>query len=217
MSSLVLPKEQQSAYQRWEMASFDDDQVTPEVANSPAISLPTVDEIVKIREQARLEAYAAGLEEGRIAGLAAGRTEAVEESMRLQTIAASFATEIAQADELIANEVLDLALDLARAMLKTALEVRPELINAIVSEAIHYLPTLHQPARLYLNPNDLLLVKNQMGDELDKTGWHLIEDAHQEPGGCRVETANNQIDASLPTRWQRITAALGKESDWLAS
>jgi flagellar assembly protein FliH len=87
MSSLVLPKEQQSAYQRWEMASFDDDQVTPGVANSPAISLPTVDEIVKIREQARLEAYAVGLEEGRIAGLAAGRSEAVEESMRLQTIA----------------------------------------------------------------------------------------------------------------------------------
>ncbi len=215
--SNVVPKEQQSAYQRWEMASFDDNRVTPGAANSSAICLPTVDEIIKIREQARLEGYAAGIAEGRSAGLAAGRSEAAEERARLQIIATSFAAEVAQADELIANEVLELALDLAKAMLKTALDVRPELINAIVSEAIHYLPALHQPARLYLNPNDLLLVKNQMGDELDKTGWHLAEDAQLEPGGCRVETANNQIDAALATRWQRIAAALGKESDWLAS
>ncbi|BBP03856.1 flagellar assembly protein FliH [Sulfuriferula plumbiphila] len=215
--SNVVPKEQQSAYQRWEMASFDDARVTPQAANLSAVSLPTVDEILTIREQARIEGYAAGVAEGRTAGLAAGRSEATEERARLLTIAASFATEVAQADELIANEVLDLALDLAKAMLKTALDVRPELINAIVSEAIHYLPALHQPARLYLNPNDLLLVKNQMGDELDKTGWHLAEDAQLEPGGCRVETAHNQIDASLSTRWQRIAAALGKESDWLAS
>jgi flagellar assembly protein FliH len=31
-----------------------------------------------------------------------------------------------------------------------------------------------------------------------------------------VETAHNQIDASLPTRWQRLTAAFGKPADWLA-
>lgn len=215
--SNVVPKEQQSAYQRWEMASFDDNRRTPSSVNSPAISLPTVDEIVKIREQARLEAYAAGMEEGRVAGLAAGRREALDEKAQLQSIATSFANEVAQADELIANEVLDLALDLAKAMLKTALDVRPELVINIVSEAIHYLPTLHPPARLYLNPNDLLLVKNHMGDELDKAGWQLADDTQIGSGGCRVETANNQIDAALATRWQRLAAALGKESDWLAS
>lgn len=215
--SNVVPKEHQSAYQRWEMASFDDKRPMQENVNSPTISLPTVDEIVKIREQARIEGYAAGLEEGRVAGLAAGRKESLDENARLQSIATSFADEVAQADELIANEVLDLALDLAKAMLKTALDIRPELITNIVSEAIHYLPTLHPPARLYLNPIDLLLIKSRMGDELDKAGWQLADDAQMDPGSCRVETANNQIDASLATRWQRLAAALGKESDWLAS
>jgi len=46
-------------------------------------------------------------------------------------------------------------------------------------------------------------------------GWHLTDDAQLAPGSCRVETANNQIDASLPTRWQRLMASLGKDSDWL--
>ncbi|MGH8429807.1 MAG: FliH/SctL family protein, partial [Solimonas sp.] len=49
-----------------------------------------------------------------------------------------------------------------------------------------------------------------------QSGWCVVEDAQMERGGCRVETATNQIDASVATRWQRIAAALGKESDWLA-
>ena len=48
-----------------------------------------------------------------------------------------------------------------------------------------------------------------------KTGWQLTDDAQLEPGSCRVETASNQIDAQLPTRWKRLVAALGKDSDWL--
>jgi hypothetical protein len=38
---------------------------------------------------------------------------------------------------------------------------------------------------------------------------------HMDRGGCRVETASNQIDATTSTRWQRIAASLGKDSDWL--
>jgi hypothetical protein len=34
-----------------------------------------------------------------------------------------------------------------------------------------------------------------------------------ERGGCRIETASNQIDAATSDRWQRIAASLGKESD----
>ena len=216
MSSVVIPKEQLSAYQRWEMASFDDARADAQPLEAQAISLPTVDEIVRIREQARLEGYAAGQAEGRAAGLSEGRSEAAAEIARLQQIAETFGTEVARADELIAQDLLNLSLDLANAMLKTARVVRPELVIPIVREAIHYLPTLHQPALLYLHPDDALLVKNYMGEELVQAGWRLAEDAHLERGGCRVETASNQIDASSSTRWQRLAAALGKESDWLA-
>lgn len=216
MSSLVIPKEQLSAYQRWELASFDDDGPAGTVVDAPVTSLPTVEQIAQIQENARLEGYAAGHAEGRAAGLAEGRTEAAEEAARLRQIAENFGAEVARADEMIASDMLDLALDLARAMLKTALPVRPQLIIPIVREAIHYLPTLHQPALLYLNPEDVVLVQDQIGDELAKTGWHLAADAQLERGGCRVETASNQIDASTSTRWQRLAAALGRESDWLA-
>jgi flagellar assembly protein FliH len=226
----ALPKKAQSAYQRWEMASFDEVRpaalkVDRDVAAANAESLAVAAQrLASAREEARVEGraagmaegYAAGLAAGRAAGLDEGRAQAAQEKNHLQQIAASFGSAVAQAEQRMAEELLDLALDLARAMLKSALAVRPELVLPIVGEAVHYLPSLAQPAMLFLHPDDAVLVKNHMGNELASAGWRLVEDAHIERGGCRVETASNQIDGSIATRWQRLAGALGKNADWLA-
>ncbi|HEU4372339.1 MAG TPA: FliH/SctL family protein, partial [Telluria sp.] len=33
-------------------------------------------------------------------------------------------------------------------------------------------------------------------------------------GGCKVDTATNQIDAQIATRWERLTHSLGANIDW---
>ena len=211
--SSVLSSVDQGAFQPWEMTSFDTHLHSAKNAGHTAVVLPTIEQITAIQEQARQEGYHAGHAEG----YAQGSQEAARETDRLRSIADTFATEISQADETVSQQVLDLSLDFTRAILKTALAVRPELVIPIVKEAVRYLPVLHQPALLYLHPDDIVLVRNKMGDELGKIGWQLADDAQLEPGGCRVETANNQIDASLHTRWQRLAAALGKDSEWLTA
>jgi len=216
MSSCVILKDDQRRCQPWEMTSFDVGAQSVTNADSAGISLPTIEAIAAIEEQARKEGYDAGHAEGLEKGLAEGREMAAMETDRLRGLADTFAEEISKADETISHQVLDLSIDLARALLKTALAVNPELVIPIVREAVRYLPVLQQPALLYLNPNDAVLVRQHIGDELTKTGWQLSEDPHLEAGSCRVETASNQIDASLPTRWQRLTAALGKNTSWLA-
>jgi len=218
MSSTVIPKEQMSAFQRWELASFNErPAAAPAAPAAPEPALPTIEQLAEIREAARTKGHAEGWADGRAEGLAQGRAEAAAETERLRQIADTFGQEVARADEVIAQQMLDLALDLAQAMLKTALAVRPELVLPIVGEAIHYLPALQQPALLFLHPDDAQLVRNHMDDELQKAGWRLAEDTQLERGGCRVETASNQIDATTATRWQRIAAALGRESEWLAA
>lgn len=211
--SSVLSSVDQGAFQPWEMTSFDAHLHPAKNAGQTAVVLPTIEQITAIQEQARQEGYHAGHAEG----LAAGREEAAREAARLRDLASTFSVEVGQADETISQQVLDLSVDLARALLKSALAIRPELVIPIVKEAVRYLPALHQPALLFLNPDDAVLVKDRIGDELTKMGWQLADDVQLEPGSCRVETASNQIDASLPTRWQRLTAALSKNSDWLAA
>jgi flagellar assembly protein FliH len=218
MSSILVPKEQLSAYQRWEMASFEEKQTTSvQIVAPPLIALPTADDVATVLENARLEGYAAGLEEGRVTGLAETKIALKEALLPLQELAESFNEALRTADEAIAQDALDLALDLAKAMLKNALSVQPELILPIVKEAIHYLPSLKQPAILTLHPADAAIVIEQIGEDLTKSGWRIAGDMQVERGGCRVETASNQIDASATTRWLRIAESLGKQSDWLSA
>ena len=212
-ATCVILKEDQSDCQPWELDSFETGGKTEKKGDYNGVSLPTIEQISAIQEQARQEGYDAGHAEG----IAEGRKEAALETARLRDLVDAFAAEINQADEAISQQVLDLSIDLARALFKSTLAVQPERIIPIVREAVRYLPAFSQPAMLYLNPGDVALVQDGMGDELTKIGWQLTSDTQLEPGSCRVETANNQIDASLPTRWQRLTAALGKESDWLVA
>ena len=189
----------------------------------PQVQLPTAAELESLREAARAEGYDEGLEEGRAAGYAAGHAEAMEQGRleasaeieSLRAVASSFSTALAQADDSIASDVLDLALHLARSMVRTAFEVRPELIIPIVREAIEYLPVLQQPAVLAVHPDDIDIVRAGLGDEIDKGGWRLVADAQIARGGCKVDTASNQIDATAQARWTRLSHALGKNVEWL--
>lgn len=238
---MAIPKEQQSAYQRWEMTSFGDNRpstlaqriaeqeaaaaaaVPASIDLPPQIALPSVEELEAMREAARQDGYAQGLEEGRAAGHAEGyadgarqgKQQAEHELEHLRAIAATFSDAVNAADETIAGDVLELALRLARGMVRTAFDVRPELILEVVRDAIDRLPALQQPAVMTLHPEDAVLVREGMADELAKGGWRVVEDSQIARGGCKVETASNQIDAQAQARWQRLTHALGANVDWL--
>jgi flagellar assembly protein FliH len=239
----MMSKDTQGAFKRWEMTSFGDERPSSLAARIqaeeraaaaqaaaaaipvvPAMQLPTAAELEALREGARAEGYAEGLQEGLEEGRAAGRAEAYEagraemalEQESLRAIAASFSGAVAAADETIASDVLDLALHLARSMVRTAFTVRPELIIPIVREAIDYLPVLQAPAILALNPEDIEIVRTALSDELDKGGWRVVADPQVGRGGCKVDTASNQIDAQAAARWARLTHALGKNVEWLA-
>ncbi len=212
MSSYVISAAAEISCEPWEPASFDPDGRIQARTTAGAVALPTVEQIARIEEQARQEGFAAGHAEGRAAGLRESATEAAH----LRALADAFRAALGQADEDISHQILDLSLDLARAMLKSALAVHPELVLPLVREAVRYLPAMQQPALVCLHPDDAALVQQHMGDELARTGWQLTSDPLLERGGCRVETPGSQIDATLPTRWQRLATALGETSDWLA-
>jgi flagellar assembly protein FliH len=240
---MAIPKELQSAYQRWEMTSFGDERPSalaqraaeaekaaaaarahepPPSPPQSIIQLPTAEELEAIRAAAREEGYAEGLEAGQAEGhaagyeegLALGRAEAAEELEHLRQLATTFGDAVTQADEAISHDVLELALHLARGMVRTAFDVKPDLILPVVREAIDYLPNLQQPALLMLHPEDALVVRSGIGHELDKNGWRIVEDESIARGGCRVDTASNQIDAQIASRWQRLTHALDKNIEW---
>ena len=205
MSDLVtspkpgVPAEKLTAWQRWEAPNFDSGGL-----RAGDVALPTASQVEGIQRLAR--------EEGFQSGYAEGLKKAVRENQRLADLISSFEL---QADEQVAHELLELSLDVARQMLHQALKVNPELLLGVVREAIGTLPHFNQGAHLVLHPEDAVLVRERMGEQLSHSGWKIFEDARIERGGARIETANSQIDASPETRWRRIVAALGQDSSWL--
>lgn len=220
-----IPLEQQTPWQRYEMASFGDNRPTAvaraaaEKSARLALQKQLSEQIASSRQQARdegrAEGHADGYAAGHAQGLEQGRIDAAAEREQLLQLMQGFTAELGTANETVSREVLALALDVAKAMLKAALPVKAELVLPVIDDALRHLPVVQPPAILQLHPDDFSLVQAQIGDGLAAGGWRLQPDTTLERGGCRIETGANQIDAEMGTRWQRIAAALGMRDGWL--
>jgi flagellar assembly protein FliH len=206
MSSIVIPKERLTAYQRWELASFDE-----EAGEHDAHGKANVSSLDAIREAAHSNGYADGFAEGLKEGRA--HSDALRES--LGGLLENTRAELATLQEQISGQTLELALTLAKAMLYQTLKVRPEYLLPVVREAIGKLPAVSGQTHLLLNPDDYKLVNELMKDELAAYGIKTRPDVSLLRGGCRIETHTGAADASIESRWQSICRALGQSNEWL--
>jgi flagellar assembly protein FliH len=165
-----------------------------------------------MQQLARDEAYQAGYAEGQQRGYAEGMQQALAEKERLAELMRLLETQI---DEKVSQELMGLSLDIAQQVLQQSLKVQPELLLIMVREAIGSLPVFNQAAHLILNPEDAAMVREHMGEQLNHSGWKILEDPRMARGDARLETANSQVDASIEARWNRVVTAMGQESKWL--
>ena len=220
MSNTATPKELQTAYQRWEMASFVQTSQKESADFNHSKRKDTnaaTSKVGEIFDGVRKEAYTKGMQEGFAVGMAKAKEIALQDKKNIAEMAAAFAEALKMADEKIEESILMLALDIAKAMLKTKLKVDPEAILPVVKEAMHYLPYVQKPARIFVHHEDAKILREQLGEELSEQVWLIQEDNNIERGGCLVETGANQIDASNEMRWKRISDALAQSNDWLLS
>lgn len=211
--SPVIPKEKLSAYQRWELHSFDtangdEPAVTNRVADIAARASADTENIRRIHQQA--------YDAGRADGLREVAQKKTNEALQLQSLLTDIERQSHEFNQCIAHDVLELALEVARQMVRQALIVHPELIVTLIHDAVARATVPVTAATIALHPADATLVRGQIGDELAAAGWRIIDDANVLRGGTMLQTSGIQIDATVDTRWQHLSAALGQNNDWLA-
>ena len=172
----------------------------------------------RLRQQAEDAGYKAGLEQGHKEGLNRGLAEATEQAQAelqehirltvtpLKTLAKQFSDALERIDDTIAHDLVELALATGKQLATDALQETPEQILAIVRELLHTEPPLVGQQRLWLNPNDHALVEEHLGNELRAANWKLQPDDQLARGGCRVTSAQGEIDATFESRWHAIQA-----------
>lgn len=195
-----------STVKPWHMdalASEGDDQ-----RGEPPPVRPPEEELARIRAQAHAEGHAAG----RASGLAAGAQEIAE----LSRLLGRLREVMEDHEQALAGDVVSLAVELSRQVLRQTVHVHPEVVLPVIREAIASLPQGSQHPRLLLHPDDAALVRSVLdASQLTPSPWLIVEDARLERGGCRIETATSELDASLGARWKAVVAALGRTARWV--
>lgn len=207
MSNAVIPKESLTAWQRWELGSFEQKKGGPGAPQRPsaAARLPTAEDIERIHGDAHKQGFAAGYEEG--------TARARMEALRLHTLVEQLDGALGEFDQHVAEELLGLALEIARQVVRQTVAARPTAILDVVREALAQLP--HQHATLYLHPEDASLVRSYLGDQLAHLGHRIYEEAALARGGLRMEAGGSHLDASVENRWKRVVEGIGAAGDWI--
>jgi flagellar assembly protein FliH len=199
-----------------------------EVAEPPA-SAPQADaaQIEELLQQAREQAHA----EGRAEGLAQGRAEATNEwqqrmdgytsgagretAQRLQALVEKCEDSLQALEQNMASEVLQLACDIARQVVRQELACKPEALLPVVREALDMLVTEGRAVTVRLNPVDWEVLDAPLRAEHGGAGkLQWLADASVPAGDVRVDAGGAVIEAGLDSRWRRAVAALGLVSSW---
>jgi flagellar assembly protein FliH len=175
-------------------------------------------ETTRLREATRREGYQAGFDSGRTAGLQAGREAAEADGCQLAAQLAQaisrFEAGAAELEHTVADELLALALEIARKVIHQSVAVQPQTILGVIHEALAQLSSQH--AMIHLNPEDAALVRVHAGEQLAHASHRIQEDPQLARGDVVIEAGGTHLDACLATRWQHVIAALGQDTPWLA-
>ena len=208
------PKSSLTAWERWELASFDSATESALGSQAKPGSSPVSDEeIARIREQARREGHQLGHAEGLAAGKAQAEATGRQEALRLTKTLENLERRITELNQVVADDLLALSIEIARQVVRQTIAVRPEVLMGVIREALEQLPLLH--ATIYLHPEDASLVRLRAGDQLTHAGHRIHEDPKLKRGDVIIDAGGSHLDASLAARWQRVVESLSQEAPWI--
>jgi len=162
------------------------------------------DEICRIKEQA----YQEGFNKGQQDGLASGQQQADKTIQSITTILEALSTPLKYVDEKLEDELVNLAVSIAKQIVRRELKTDPAQIVGVVKESLSFIPSSAQNIRVYLNPEDAEIVRKIMPVNAGERSWNIIDDPVLSRGSCNVETDATVVDATFESRIATIAAEI---------
>jgi flagellar assembly protein FliH len=212
------PKSLLTAWERWELASFDSASELPAgIVKKSGPSVVIDKEVQRAQEHAKQEGHREGYAAGHAEGLAAGKAQVEamgrQEALRLAQTLENLERRIAELTQVVAGDLLALSIEIARQVVRQTVAVKPEVLMGVIHEALQELPLLH--AAIHLNPEDASLARLRAGDQLTHAGHRIHEDPKLKRGDVIIEAGGSHLDATLAARWRRVVEALGQDTPWI--
>jgi flagellar assembly protein FliH len=171
-----------------------------------------------------------GYNEGYSKGFEQGHAQATLEGQRLineyisnqgdaatrnvSNLFASAQTQLADAQQVMAKGVLELACELARQVLRAEISTNPNALQPVIREALGLLQADSKVALVRMHPQDIEVFSDVLQQEFANLSLTLLPDASITRGGCLVESAGTVVDGTVEKRWHKAVARLGLDSAW---
>lgn len=208
-----IPREEVRSFAAWTPDSFGG--AAGPQAQPAASAPPLTPELVAAQLQtARQGGYQDGYRDGLVALEGFKQSYAQQVTAQVAGVTAAYREQLQQLEQSLAAQVAEVAIALARQVLRSELAARPELVAAVAQEALAATLVSAQQIAVHLHPDDQALVARHAGEALASRGARLVADAAVARGGCVVETEVGVIDAGIEARWRRATETMGRPSDY---
>jgi flagellar assembly protein FliH len=172
------------------------------------------DELAALSREAHAEGYARGYAEGRAAGEQAAASDMRARLSSFDAMLAQLSAPLAAFDQALVEDIAQLALLIARHLVRRELKTAPGEVVGVVRETMRLLPLASQGTSVRLHPDDVELVRGAFAASEEPIAWRLEADPLITRGGCVVDSASSHIDATVEARLAAIASKMfGGERD----
>ena len=163
---------------------------------------------------ARNQGYQDGYRDGLVALEGFKQSFALQTTNQIGALLRAVGEQLDGLQQQFAQSLAATAVRLARQVVRSELQARPELVAAVAAEALDTLLISARHIDVRVHPDDHALIAQGAADALAARGARLFADAAVTRGGCVVESDVGVIDAGIENRWHRAAGALGQALAW---
>jgi flagellar assembly protein FliH len=219
--SRFVPREEIDGVSAWKFSSMDDEEDdAPVAAMEPEANPMEHSAVQEALETAYREGYATGHETGtqetRQAMEADIRQISETTATRMGEMLHTMTDQLLSGEQAIARQLLDLACELARQVVRQELKTNTRHLRAVIGEALEMMIDDGLPAAVHMNPGDLIVMREALLETLGENAPEFVADPAIAPGGCLVKSPSTTVDATIEKRWSRALGNLGLDTSWHA-
>lgn len=219
--SRFIPREEIDAVASWHFSSMDSNLAPVQAHEASEHAEPSAAESADLQAE-RDQAWAAGFAQGRQQGeqeTRAAMAEPVQQALqanalRMGELLHGMADQLLTSEQKISRQLLELACDIARQVVRQELTVNTRQLRTVIGEALEMIVDDGLPATVRMHPDDLALMKASLIETLGENAPEFAPDITITPGGCLIHTPSMAVDATVEKRWARAVGNLGLSVAW---
>jgi len=195
----------------------EEEQLAEPEANPEELYRRKLLEIERRTQEIERDAYSKGFAQGQKDGFDYGQKSVQVVKSQLERIAQNMETLPEKILQDYRDWLIHASIRIARGIVDREIQTSPEIVadsaKSLLEEALE-----HSTLTVYLNPHDLEIVEKRADLTRGANGKRFVikADRDLERGGCRIESAIQLLDASIPSLFANLEKKLTEDGERMA-